>query len=81
MLKEFDSNREDSYWKGYYFSASATKSETDEWMISFRSEASGITFTLNRSDWSAIRNMTQRAWEKSEVRRLWDQQAREYGEF
>jgi hypothetical protein len=80
MLEEFNSSREDSYWKGYYFSAAATRPETGDLMISFRSEASGIAFTLNQSDWSAIRSMTRRAWEKSEVRRLWDQQGREYGE-
>lgn len=81
MLEGFDPAREDSAWRGHYFSAYATSSETEKLMVGFRSETSGIAFTLSQSDWSAIRNMTRRAWEKSAVRRLWEQQAREYGEM
>ena len=81
MLEEFDPKREDSCWRGYYFFAYTTRSDTGDFMVSFRSEANGITFTFSQSDWSAIRNMTRRAWEQSEVRRLWDQQALEYGEM
>jgi hypothetical protein len=81
MLEEFDPNLEDSVWRGYYFSAYTTKAETSGQMVCLRSEATGITFTLNQSDWSAIHNMALRAWEKSEVRRLWDQWAHDYGEM
>ena len=79
MLEEFDPNQEDSCWRGYYFFAYTAKSDTGGYLVSFRSEANGITFTFSQSDWSAIRDMMRRAWEKPEVRRLWDQQATEYG--
>lgn len=81
MLEEFDPNLEDSLWRGYYFSAHTTKAEASDLMVCFCSEATGITFTLSQSDWSAIRNITRRAWERSEVRRLWDQWAHEFGEM
>ena len=81
MLEEFDPNREDSCWRGYYFFAYTAKSDAGRYLVSFRSEANGITFTFSQSDWSAIRDMMRRAWEKPEVRRLWDQQAIEYGEM
>ena len=81
MLNEFEPDEEDSIWEGYYFFAWATKSEAGESMVAFRSEANGIVFTFSMGDWSAIRSMVHRAWEKSEVRRLWDAQALEYGEM
>jgi hypothetical protein len=81
MLEGFDPVRDDSTWRGYYFFAYTTTSDADDLVASFRSEANGITFTFSKSDWSAIRNMVRRAWEKAEVRRLWDEQAAEYGEM
>ncbi|MGO8758488.1 MAG: hypothetical protein ACLQG3_10230 [Terracidiphilus sp.] len=81
LFDEFVPDQEDSVWRGYYFSAYATKAEAGDLMVCFRSEATGITFTLSQGDWSAIRNMTGRAWEKSEVRRLWDQWQHDYGEM
>jgi hypothetical protein len=81
LLDEFDPKQEDADWKGYYFSAYTTKGEVGDLMVCFRSEATGITFTLSQGDWSAIFNMTRRVWEKSEVRRLWEQWTHDYGEM
>lgn len=81
LLEEFHPNKEDSVWRGHYFSAYVTKAEPGDLMVGFRSEATGITFALSQSDWTGIRNMVQRAWQQSEVRRLWEQWQQDYGEM
>ena len=81
LLEEFDPKQEDAAWRGYYFSAYTTRAEAGDLMVCFRSEATGITFTLSQGDWGAICSMTRRAWEKSEVRRLWELWTHDYGEM
>ena len=81
LLEEFDPKQDDGAWRGYYFSAYTTRAEAGDLMVCFRSEGTGITFTLSQGDWSGIHGMMRRAWEKSEVRRLWDQWTDDYGEM
>ncbi len=81
MLGRFDSERKNSFWRGYYFFAYTLKLETGEIGVSFRANDNGITFTLERASWLAFRKLLQRAWEHPEVRRLWDEEALRYGEI
>jgi len=81
LLEEFSPDHEDSSWRGHYFSAFTAKAESGDLTVCLRSEATGITFTLSQDDWAAIRSMVRRAWQQSEVRRMWAQWAHDYGEM
>jgi hypothetical protein len=81
MLERFDSEHDRSVWRGYYFFAHATKSESGEIDVVFRANDNGITFHLEHTIWLTIRNLVHRAWEHPEVCRLWDEEVLQYGEF
>jgi hypothetical protein len=81
MMERFDSDREGSFWHGYYLSAYTRKLESSEIIVTFRSNENGITFHLERGAWQAFRNLLRRAWEHPVVRRLWEGEVLRYGEF
>ncbi len=81
MLEQFDCEREQSFWRGFYFLAYTGKSESGEIVVTFRANENGITFHLESGAWKAFRNLLRRAWEHPEVRRLWDGEVLRYGEF
>jgi hypothetical protein len=81
VMERFDSDREGSFWRGYYLSAYTTKLEGGEIVVTFRFNENGILFELERSSWQTFRNLLRRAWEHPEVRRLWHDEVLRYGEF
>lgn len=81
MMERFDAEHEGSFWRGYYFSAYTTKSESGEIAITFRFNEAGIAFDLELGSWLAFRSLLGRAWEHPVVRRLWNYEVLRYGEF
>jgi len=80
-MERFDSDSEQSHWRGYYLSAYTTKLRTGEIAVTFRLNENGIQFDLERGSWQTFRNLVRRAWEHPEVRRLWNEMVLRYGEF
>ena len=69
------------FWEGRYFLASTWLDEAEKVGVEFRSRENGIAVTFRHDDWLAIKSLFRRGWQASEVRRLWDALAREYGEL
>ena len=81
MMERLDVERDQSFWRGYYFFAYTQPLVTGGLGVAFRANHNGITFHLERSAWLAFRNLLRRAWEHPEVRRLWDEEMLRYGEI
>jgi len=81
MMERFEPEQEESYWRGYYFSAYASKTAGSEVVITLRLNESGITFHLDCTAWQTFRDLLRRAWEHPEVRRFWKDMVLRYGEF
>lgn len=81
MMKWFDPEHEESFWRGYYLSAYTKKLDTGEVVVTFRFNENGIQFDLERGSWETFRRLVRRAWEHPDVRRFWNDMVLRYGEF
>jgi hypothetical protein len=81
MMERFEPEQDESYWRGYYFSAYASKTAGSEVVITLRLNESGITFHLDCTAWQTFRDLLRRAWELPEVRRFWNDMVLRYSEF
>ncbi|HEX4037752.1 MAG TPA: hypothetical protein VHX37_06815 [Acidobacteriaceae bacterium] len=81
MMERFEPEQEESYWRGYYFSAYTSKMRSSKTVVTLRLNENGITFHLDCGAWQTFRNLLRRAWEHPEVRHLWSDMVLRYGEF